>query len=236
MQKSVEIKSIFDIAETTGCSISLDKAEKLVEYLEAIKNINKVINIVSRETTDNILINKHIYSSFIFIKSIEQILKERKIDKIADIGTGGGFPGVPIAILFNNIGVTLIDSVTKKTDFLQVLQKSLSIPNIQVINERAEILSHSLDYRERYDIVTARAVASTRICAEYGLALVKIGGYLITIKSLSQEKEIHDDEAFVEKMGGEISTQRFNRDIMVFIKKVKATPKSLPRPTHQIRK
>jgi 16S rRNA (guanine527-N7)-methyltransferase len=126
--------------------------------------------------------------------------------KMIDVGTGGGFPGYPLKIVNDNYEVTLLDSLRKRIDFLEVVATELKLENVEFIHGRAEEFGQNEKYREMYDICVSRAVAPLNVLSEYCLPFVKVGGYFAAYKSENISPEIKDSESAIIKLGGKIKT------------------------------
>lgn len=155
---------------------------------------------------------------------------------IIDIGTGGGFPGLPLKIYNASLKVTLLDSLKKRIDFLDKLIKVLDLKDVETIHARAEELSRKDDYREKYDICLSRAVASLDTLCEYCIPYVKEGGYFISMKGPTPDEEITSSKNAIKELGGILEdTIRLtlpNTDMertLILIKKIKKTPSKYPR-------
>lgn len=155
---------------------------------------------------------------------------------LIDIGTGAGFPGVPIAIAIPNWNVTLLDSTRKKINFLQDAVEALGLKNVQTLIDRVEQTGQTSKYRERFDFATIRAVASASICAEYALPLLKLNGCAILYRGQWTTEEATVLTEAVAQLGGEIEgIDRFETPITkgvrhcLYIRKIRATPKEFPR-------
>ncbi|WP_013322877.1 16S rRNA (guanine(527)-N(7))-methyltransferase RsmG [Gloeothece verrucosa] len=155
---------------------------------------------------------------------------------VIDIGTGAGFPGVPVAIAFPGWTVTLLDSVQKKMVFLNSLVSAMELENTSLLTERVEMIAQDKKYRESYDISLIRAVASASICAEYALPLLKLGGLAILYRGHWSAEENLSLKTVVEQLGGKIEevkqlTTPITKSIRncVYIRKISATPKQYPR-------
>jgi 16S rRNA (guanine527-N7)-methyltransferase len=169
---------------------------------------------------------------------IEQVTPDTSsnILKLIDIGTGAGFPGIPLKIVKPELEVTLLEPIGKKVEFLKHIVQTLHLEHIQAINGRAEELGQNPHYRGQFDIVTARAVAHLSTLAEYALPLLKVGGMLICQKNRSDE-ELKEAEQAITELGGTLKTQipvsipeLAERSIIV-IEKVAPTPEKYPRRT-----
>ncbi len=156
--------------------------------------------------------------------------------RLVDVGSGGGFPGVPIAIAWPEVEVTLVESVGKKSQFLKTLADELHLSNVEVICERAEVLGASPDHRARYDFALARAVGNVGLTAELCLPFVRVGGIAATTRRVDQWAEVEAGRELVESMGGEFR-EPVERDVPGFagrrryllIEKVRPTPARFPR-------
>ena len=161
--------------------------------------------------------------------------------KLIDVGSGGGFPAIPLKIADKNLHLTMLEATNKKCEFLSTVCSKLNLDNVMVINGRAEELSHKIGYRESYDCCTARAVARLNILVEYCLPFLKIGGKFIVYKSLLTDEELTEAESAIKLLGGKtLSVNKFemfnqSRSIIV-IEKVKSTPEKYPRSNANIRK
>ena len=155
---------------------------------------------------------------------------------LIDIGTGAGFPGIPIKIVYPQIQLTLVESVGKKAEFCRHLVKMLAMPGVEVVQERAETMGQDPNYRERYDWAVARAVAILPVLAEYLLPLVRVGGSMLAMKGESGPAEAHSAEHALRVLGGHlrqllpvtlpgVAEERY----LVVIDKVAATPNTYPR-------
>ncbi len=156
--------------------------------------------------------------------------------RICDIGTGAGFPGIPLAIVYPQVRFTLVDSLRKRIDFINDEAEKRGLDNVRGIHSRTEDLARDNDYRERYDILVSRAVANLSTLAEYTLPFVKTGGVFIAYKSTEINEELRDAGKAIETLGGRIASDAdmklpetdIPRKILV-IDKIAATPKKYPR-------
>lgn len=204
-------------------------AKDLVEY-------NNKVNLTSITEPDDIVI-KHFSDSLAVIKYAPDGLK----GSLADVGTGAGFPGMPLLITCPDLKVTFFDAVNKKLDFIRFVLKDLDL-DAQVIHSRAEDAGRQPEYREKYDFVTARAVAQLRILSEYCIPLVKVGGYFISMKGSISEEEKTCGVAALGKLGTELYDDIFynihngdERNIIISKKISHISPK-YPRNMSQISK
>ena len=162
---------------------------------------------------------------------------------LVDVGSGAGFPGVPIAIAWPEVAVTLVESVGKKSRFLKMLAQELDLPNAEIVSERAETLGRLPEYRERYDFALARALGNLGLTAEICLPWVRIGGIAATTKRVDQWAEVESGREIVELLGGRFK-EPVEKDLPGFagrrryllIEKVRPTPNRFPRRASQLGK
>lgn len=227
MEKNEFSKSLKDKAEVLGILVSDLQVEQFYNYMELLLEWNEKMNLTAITEPEEVIL-KH------FIDSITIIPYLKDSEKILDIGTGAGFPGIPLKILEENKNFTLLDSLNKRINFLQTVINSLKLKKIQAVHGRAE--EFIKNQREIYDIVTSRAVARLNVLLEYMLPFVKIGGKCICMKSVDIQEEIEEAKRAIKILGGEIEKiddiTLPNSDIkrkIVIIKKINATPSKYPR-------
>ena len=187
MNKEEFIKEVSKL----GITLTDNQLEKLNKYYQQLVVENKKYNLTAITTKEDVYL-KHFYDSL----TLSKIIKLSN-QSLCDIGTGAGFPGLVLKIIFPNLKVTLVDATEKKCNFLKLVIKELELKEIEVINERAEIYSKTV--REKYDIVTSRAVAPLKHLLEYSIPLVKVNGYYIAMKS-DITKEIENIEKYETKL------------------------------------
>ncbi|SHJ37175.1 16S rRNA (guanine(527)-N(7))-methyltransferase RsmG [Pseudobutyrivibrio xylanivorans] len=204
--------------------------EQLDLFYELLVEKNKVMNLTAI-TEFNEVIVKHFADSL----SICTVLPD-SVKTVCDLGTGAGFPGIPMAIAYPNLQFTLIDSLNKRIKFLQEVVDSLGLTNVILVHARAEEAGRNKLYREKFDLVVSRAVANIATLSEYCLPLVNVGGYFISFKSGDVKEEIEASGSAVKKLGGNLTKPVYfslpNTDIsrsFLIIKKEKNTPKAYPR-------
>jgi len=209
-------------------SVLDDKFEK---YKKLLKEWNQKINITAIKDDEEIYIKHFLDSIIILSKNTEQ---EKK--NIIDIGTGGGFPGLPLKIVNKNYSVTLLDGLRKRIDFLSIVIKELELEDVYLIHGRAEDYGQNEAYREKFDICVSRAVAPLNVLSELCIPFIKVGGYFAAYKSENISEEILNSENAVLKLGGRIKEIReinlpgseIIRKIII-IEKVNKTEKTYPR-------
>lgn len=218
-----EIRNTLKEIELTEIQI-----EQFYNYMKGILKWNKSINVTSI-TDEKMFIVKHFADSL----TINKFVEDKK--NLIDIGTGAGFPGIPLKIVNKDLKVTLIDSVNKKLNIIRDITADFNLENLEIIHTRAEDLANDIEYREKYDIATTRAVSNLTTIAEYMLPFVKINGYAICMKGPNIRQELEDSKVAIEVLGGKLEKieslnvgNELERNI-ILIKKVKSTPKKFPR-------
>ena len=176
-----------------------DIDSKFALYKDLLKEWNKKINITSIEDDEEIYI-KHFIDSVLLLN--ENNINEKKT--VIDVGTGGGFPGLPLKIVNDNYKITLLDSLKKRIDFLSQVTKALDLSDVNLIHERAEDYGQNKELRECYDICVSRAVAPLNVLSEYCIPFVKVGGYFAAYKSDNISQEISNSDNAIKKLGGKI--------------------------------
>ena len=215
-------------ASILGINISKEQANLYYKYMNLLIDWNEKINLTAITEPHEIII-KH------FIDSITSLKYIPKNSKVLDIGTGAGFPGIPLKILDDNKYV-LVDSLNKRINFLNEVVKELSLENVDLVHARAEEFARDKKRREKFNVVLARAVASLNILLEYMLPMLEIGGICICMKGPQVEEELKNADKALNILGGKIEKvdtlilpeTNIERSIIV-IKKVKNTPNTYPR-------
>lgn len=212
--------------------ITDNQLNKLNQYYQLLIEENKKINLTGI-TEYNLVYLKHFYDS-LTINKIEKLESQ----KLCDIGTGAGFPGIVLKIIFPNLKITLVESLTKRCKFLNKVIANLELKEIEVINERAEV--YSKKQREKFDIVTSRAVANIKQLLEYSIPLLKIDGLFIAMKGNVTEEMKDIDNCLNELKSQIIEIKKFNLPIensertLIKIIKTAKTPNMYPRNYSQI--
>ena len=219
-------------------SLTGEQLSSFTLFMEMLIEKNKVMNLTAITEPAEIII-KHFYDSLTLAALPEISEMMHKGAKVFDLGTGAGFPGVPLKIAFPSIDITLCDSVNKKLSFVEDVLKAVSDGGYRVLHLRAEDAGADCEHRGKYDIVVSRAVANLSTLLEYCLPLVKTGGYFVSYKG-AESKELSDELSGAEKacmvLGGELYKKESlllpldmgGRSLIIF-KKQKETPKKYPR-------
>lgn len=220
--------------EKIGIQLNDIQINQFYNYYHLLIEWNKKMNLTAITDYEEVVM-KHFIDSLSIVKAFDQsFLHEMKA--VIDIGTGAGFPGIPLKIVFSDLEITLLDSLNKRIRFLDEVIKKLDLKKIQSLHGRAEDYAKQSNYRERYDLCVSRAVANLSTLSEYSLPYVKIGGYFISYKSGDIDVELNSSEKAVKILGGKIDkVVRFNlsdtdiKRTMVIIKKDSITNNKYPR-------
>lgn len=215
-------------------SLTQNQLDQLNEYYNLLIEYNKVMNLTGITDYEEVYL-KHFYDSLTLAKVIDL----NSINSLCDIGTGAGFPGLVLKIVFPNLKITLLDSLNKRVEFLKVVIDKLNLKNIEVIHSRAE--DYALKNRNKFDVTTARAVAHTSILLEYAIPLTKINGYFIPLKAnmIEELKEIDNainelNVRLIKKEEFKLPIEGTTRTILLF-EKLKDN-KKYPRKYSEIKK
>lgn len=219
--------------EEVGISLSDQQMNQFYQYYELLIEWNKVMNLTAITELEEV-VSKHFIDSMTLVKAVAD-LGERDASVI-DVGTGAGFPGIPLKIAFPNLRITLLDSLNKRIKFLDEVIAQLGLKDIVTIHGRAEDFGKNPKYREQFDFCVSRAVANAATLSEYCLPFVKVGGSFIPYKSGKIDEELEAGKKAIKTVGGEIKDvvrfQLASADAdraLVVIEKTEKTPKKFPR-------
>lgn len=220
-----------DLFINEGYKLNDRQIDKFQKFYNLLQEWNYKTDITKIVDEDEVYI-KHFLDSLLITKSgvIE------KNQKIIDVGTGGGFPGIPLKIYNNTLSFTLLDSLKKRINFLDIVTTNLDLKQIENLHGRAEEIARKEEYREKYDIATSRAVANLQTLLEYCLPFVKVGGYFIAMKGPNYKDELKESKGAINILGGvldqvieyELPLSLGERSLII-IKKIKVTPHRFPR-------
>lgn len=229
----------FNLLEQLGLNTTKGIETKLNDFVKVFKSYNSHTNLISKNDEEN-LFEKHIYDSL----AINLFLKKNGISqfKMLDIGTGGGFPSIPVAVFFDKADILAIDSISKKIGFVELAAKELMLTKLIPASKRAEDLNES--DKGSFDIVTSRAVAQLNTLLEYSIPYLKIGGYFVAYKSINCDTEIENAANALKILGAELAenivytlpTKEKHKRQLIIIKKTGSTPPQYPRKSGNAKK
>ncbi len=214
---------MYDVLEQLNINLSEDKKKLFSDFTDLFREYNSKINLMSRNDI-NVIFEKHIYDSLAFNLFYTKYNLKNYVT-IMDMGTGGGFPSVPIAIYYDNCKITAVDSINKKIKFINYAINELHINNIEAICSRVEKLPDNYSF----DVIVTRAMADLRIILEYAIPYLKEGGYFIAYKSKKADEEIENSKNELKKLNSKIidkieyslPLKEENKRVLLVIKKEK---------------
>lgn len=225
-----ESKEFEDGVKELGITLTELQYQQFMDYYELLIERNKVMNLTAITDLKEVIM-KHFIDSLAMVKAIKP-----DSEKLIDIGTGAGFPGIPLKIAFPDLSIVLLDSLKKRLTFLDEVINQLGLAGIRTLHGRAEDYGREGSYREQFDLCVSRAVARLSSLSEYCLPYVKIGGCFISYKSGNIEEELTSSERAIKLLGAELKEvveyQLPNTDIqrtLIVLEKKAATPRSYPR-------
>ena len=217
------------VEEKTNIVLSDIQKKQYEKYFELVVEWNQKINLTAI-TEEEEFYAKHFYDSI----SLSFYRDYSKVSNICDVGSGAGFPSIPLKILYPHLEVTIVDSLNKRIKFLNLLQEELRLINCNFIHARAEEVGQDKNFRESFEIVTARAVARLNVLVELCLPLVKKDGYFLSLKAQKAEEETDEAITAIKLLGGKLE-QDIEFDVegeerhILEIRKDKETPNKYPR-------
>lgn len=211
-----------------------DKQKQQFElYFKDLIAVNQHVNLTRITDHDEVYL-KHFFDSITPLYTFEEAFRKGK--SLCDVGAGAGFPSIPLKILLPSLKITIVDSLAKRLNFLEELIAKLNLSNVELVHGRAEDVGQNKNYREKFDLVTARAVARMTVLSEYCLPLVKPEGYFIALKGPRAEAELADSKKALQVLGGQtVKTVDLTlpdsdeERTLILIQKLKPTPKKYPR-------
>lgn len=224
--------------EEVGMCLSKEQYDKFMKYMRLIQEWNEKVNLTAI-TEDEEIVKKHFIDCIKAYKSDEL----KKAETIIDVGAGAGFPGIPIAIMDENKKVTLLDSLNKRINFLNLVISELGLKNVKTIHSRAEDGARTKELREKFDIATSRAVANMAVLSEFCLPYVKVGGSFVALKGPAIEEELEGSRNAIGVLGGKlkniieikIEETDLNHNIVI-VNKIKECPTNYPRKAGVVNK
>ncbi|NLP50368.1 16S rRNA (guanine(527)-N(7))-methyltransferase RsmG [Bacillus sp. RO1] len=224
-------EQFISLLEEKGISLSPQQLSQFDTYYKLLVEWNEKMNLTAITDEEEVYL-KHFYDSITasFYVDLNQELS------LCDVGAGAGFPSIPLKICFPNLKVTIVDSLNKRITFLQNLASELGLKNVHFVHDRAETFGKNTDYREKFDLVTARAVARLSVLSELCLPLVKEGGMFVPMKAAAASEELEKGKKALQILGGKLEKvhsfslplEESERNILI-INKIKSTPKKYPR-------
>jgi 16S rRNA (guanine527-N7)-methyltransferase len=225
----------FEQCQTIGVSVSTEQARLLAAYLDLLLETNKQFNLTAIKEP-LLAWDRHIFDSLSIVPAaMASPALSEPVTSIIDVGSGGGLPGIPLAIMLPDVGVTLLEATGKKARFLRTVADTLNLRNIAVLNDRAEVVGQDKAHRQRYDVATARAVGPLNVLLEFTMPLVKVGGRVLAMKGKAAETELEQAaDALMLLGGGEVNVYEAlpgfeDEAVIIEILKTQQTPRAYPR-------
>lgn len=230
------ISAYKDIFEDNGIALTEEQSARLEKYADMLVEYNKMVNLTAITDDEGIAV-KHFFDS-IFPFTLFDMPEGAKL---IDVGTGAGFPSCPLKVCRDDIRLTLLDSLNKRVNFLHSLSDTIAL-NAECVHGRAEEFGKKAEYREQFDIATARAVANLTDLCEYCLPFVKVGGLFVSLKGSSGSEELEKAKPAIKLLGGktekvvEYTLPGGDGRTLILIRKLEPTPTKFPRNAGQMKK
>lgn len=230
------MNKLVNICNKINIEISDDQINCFEKYFELLIEKNKVMNLTAITDKEDVIVKHFIDSIALIPYLLDKGININNELKIIDIGTGAGFPGLPLKIMMPDVKFTLLDSLNKRVSFLNEVIDELKLKDIEALHGRAEDYASDNKYREKYDICVSRAVANLSTLSEYCIPFVKEDGFFISYKAGESEEEINNSKNAIKILGGKINkVEEFvlpgtdASRVFVFIRKLELTDKKYPR-------
>ncbi|ASE35373.1 16S rRNA methyltransferase [Mammaliicoccus sciuri] len=224
-------QTFIDTLKDSGITLSDKQISQFETYFEMLVEWNEKINLTAVTEKEEVYL-KHFFDSV----TPSFYIDFNEIETICDVGAGAGFPSIPLKIVYPHLQITIVDSLNKRIKFLNELAASLDLDKVNFVHDRAETFGKSQQYRESFDLVTARAVARLSVLSELCLPLVKKGGQFVALKGSQGNEELEDAQFAISVLGGEVKTvNEFTLPLeesmrqIITIDKLRQTPKKYPR-------
>lgn len=224
-------QTFIDTLKESGITLTDKQIKQFETYFEMLVEWNEKINLTAVTEKEEVYL-KHFFDSV----TPSFYIDFNEIETICDVGAGAGFPSIPLKIVYPHLQITIVDSLNKRIKFLNELAASLDLDKVNFVHDRAETFGKSKQYRESFDLVTARAVARLSVLSELCLPLVKKGGQFVALKGSQGNEELEDAQFAISVLGGEVKTvNEFTLPLeesmrqIITIDKLRQTPKKYPR-------
>lgn len=227
----MNIDKIISYYKNFDLNITEKQATQLQKFYELTVEWNEKINLTAITDEEDFLVKHYLDSSL-----VARHLDMNGIKSIVDVGTGGGFPGIPLKILFPHLKVVLLDSLNKRISYLKLVCEILELDQVECLHGRAEDMGQNIHYREKFDCCVSRAVSDLSVLSEYCIPFIRVGGQFIAYKSVDSEDEINNAQNAITILGGKVDhivkdaiPNTLIERKLVFITKIRQTNKKYPR-------
>lgn len=230
--KKLTIDEFILALKNASISLTEKQVQQFEQYFNLLIKTNEHVNLTAITDKQEVYL-KHFYDSLILAHYVKPLQNESKT--LIDIGTGAGFPSLPLKIAFPQLKIVMVDALQKRVNFLKEVVELLDLSNVDIVHGRAEDIGQNNSYREQFDFATARAVARTSVLAEYTLPFVKLGGEFLVMKGAAAEQELADSKKALATLGGSLvksfdfKLPNGDQRYIQIVSKVTHTPKKYPR-------